>query len=423
MTLRQKSNPILRNPVNEKISGKLDPNSGILPKSQDNPAGSSESFINEDTLLGNNSLAVEMNRRNLQHRTCLNPSDVQYWVANSSSHIDTVLDSNPCSQTSYGSDLSSSIVAPNIPGPVSVSQSNFSHISLQCSAQIPGVQGMNLNYDDISESVVASQMNTALGISNTFGLDENMNFLGEQYQSDTWSYPTPGDDDINFANSMATHSMMVSNEQDVCPQWSSEPFEPGAEISDGSIPCTSQSIDWSPILAVDPSISSSYSQSSLLAYQPNTPLSPCAQEDSWYHGQCGILDVESGLCSTFSLGEPVQFSPSPEFVDNQSTRFVKKCLRREVPWLTKSCSTLKPIQVFQRTPVSAIDCWSQDEVAKQGYMAPYPARRKSSEGETTTAREHPYYHVGPGKDNLYHCPFAGDEDCNHKPEKLKCNYE
>lgn len=50
-------------------------------------------------------------------------------------------------------------------------------------------------------------------------------------------------------------------------------------------------------------------------------------------------------------------------------------------------------------------------------------QRRSSEGETTTAREHPLYHVGPRDDGLYHCPYAGDEDCTHKPEKLKCNYE
>jgi hypothetical protein len=54
---------------------------------------------------------------------------------------------------------------------------------------------------------------------------------------------------------------------------------------------------------------------------------------------------------------------------------------------------------------------------------PFTARRRPSEGETTTAREHHYYQAGPGADGMYHCPFAEPEDCTHKPEKLKCNYE
>ena len=40
-------------------------------------------------------------------------------------------------------------------------------------------------------------------------------------------------------------------------------------------------------------------------------------------------------------------------------------------------------------------------------------------------REHPLYQKATtGPDGLYHCPWEGkDPACNHKPEKLKCNYE
>ena len=40
-------------------------------------------------------------------------------------------------------------------------------------------------------------------------------------------------------------------------------------------------------------------------------------------------------------------------------------------------------------------------------------------------REHPLYQNAiTGSDGLYHCPWEGkDPACNHKPEKLKCNYE
>lgn len=41
-----------------------------------------------------------------------------------------------------------------------------------------------------------------------------------------------------------------------------------------------------------------------------------------------------------------------------------------------------------------------------------------------TARDHPLYHnVSAGADGLYHCPWEGQASCQHKAEKLKCNYE
>ncbi|KIH91865.1 c2h2 finger domain containing protein [Sporothrix brasiliensis 5110] len=48
--------------------------------------------------------------------------------------------------------------------------------------------------------------------------------------------------------------------------------------------------------------------------------------------------------------------------------------------------------------------------------------RRQSEGES--ARDHPLYKTAAcHPDGLYHCPWEGEESCNHKPEKLKCNYD
>lgn len=45
-------------------------------------------------------------------------------------------------------------------------------------------------------------------------------------------------------------------------------------------------------------------------------------------------------------------------------------------------------------------------------------------GEGENARDHPLYRTAfPQADGLYHCPWEGQANCNHKPEKLKCNYE
>jgi hypothetical protein len=41
-----------------------------------------------------------------------------------------------------------------------------------------------------------------------------------------------------------------------------------------------------------------------------------------------------------------------------------------------------------------------------------------------TARDHPLYQKAiADAEGLYHCPWEGQSNCSHKPEKLKCNYE
>lgn len=56
-------------------------------------------------------------------------------------------------------------------------------------------------------------------------------------------------------------------------------------------------------------------------------------------------------------------------------------------------------------------------------LPPSFTRRSTGDGEST-ARDHPLYKSAyPAADGLFHCPWEGQDSCNHKPEKLKCNYE
>ncbi|PQE11372.1 c2h2 transcription factor protein [Rutstroemia sp. NJR-2017a BVV2] len=49
---------------------------------------------------------------------------------------------------------------------------------------------------------------------------------------------------------------------------------------------------------------------------------------------------------------------------------------------------------------------------------------RSSLEADNSARDHELYHnVTTGADGLYHCPWEGNPNCQHKPEKLKCNYD
>lgn len=409
--------------MSEKISGKQGQKSVNHPKEQDSSAVPAGTYFNECFPFRNGSLVSSLERGNSDHRTFFNPSSkVEQWVANSASGPDAFLQfaSYDHAGGMNGSDQSLPGTLPEIPGSFSVSRSTVSHVSLQHAAQIAGTNGSMMNYDDMCPANAVSKIDSNLELPQGLELDGSANFLGEQYQHDIWSFQAPPvDDDSLFSNSAGVHSKGV-NESGLCSEWTPAPFQAGDELLSAPIPCASQSVAWSPLL-VDPSVSSSYSQSSLLVPQPNTPLSPATQEDTWCATQRGNLEDETGLYPQFSIGDAVHV-PSPVYPDG-NIRFVQRLSYRHIR-SDKFYSTLKPPRVYQRAPISSIDSWPPCELSGQVYMAStFPNQRRSSEGETTTAREHPLYHVGPRDDGLYHCPFAGEEDCTHKPEKLKCNYE
>jgi hypothetical protein len=66
-------------------------------------------------------------------------------------------------------------------------------------------------------------------------------------------------------------------------------------------------------------------------------------------------------------------------------------------------------------------------VPDDGYPVPQSlnSRRSRNEGESARdARDHALYrNATPKSDGLFHCPWEGKQECHHKPEKLKCNYE
>jgi hypothetical protein len=54
---------------------------------------------------------------------------------------------------------------------------------------------------------------------------------------------------------------------------------------------------------------------------------------------------------------------------------------------------------------------------------PFTSSSTTGEGDEGRHRNHPLYSKSPEADGLYHCPFKSDPNCQHKPTKLKCNYE
>jgi hypothetical protein len=112
---------------------------------------------------------------------------------------------------------------------------------------------------------------------------------------------------------------------------------------------------------------------------------------------------------------PAPYSPasSPEYC--RSPRYVVLHAEDEQSSYGLSCFRDRKIPMMPEHGVSQIEDASALPQA-------YTARRQGSDGES--ARDHALYkNVVPQADGLFHCPWEGQPNCNHKAEKLKCNYE
>lgn len=392
------------------------------------PAGS----LNDEQLLFRSSGSMSSS----DHRTFFNdPAQVRQWAANSATGSDTIVDvpAYGHSSASYGIDPSMTSVAPQMPGCVSVLRSDVSHVSFQHLTHMPETNGAGPMYDAFSPTSAgnnASPIDPGLRFHQFQDIDSNVGALEEQYPRDFWQFPTTGTEDAMFASQVSPSSLAMGGHNEDSGYrsgWSMAPIQAGDEILGTGVPCTAYPIACSPLSAIDPSVSSSFSQSSFLGPQPNTPISPAFQEGTWPAEQPGTLE-ENAMFPAFTIGESTQGSfPSGRMTEQvDMLRFVTLPTGPSYRSDT-SRSTLKAPRPFQRTPISNIEMWPQHEATNQEPLSsPFmevSCQRRSSEGEATTAREHPLYQVGPSDDGLYHCPFAGKEDCSHKAEKLKCNYE
>lgn len=78
----------------------------------------------------------------------------------------------------------------------------------------------------------------------------------------------------------------------------------------------------------------------------------------------------------------------------------------------------QPMMAPEDLEANMIPAMGDEQVSMPGWNG----RRTIGEGES--ARDHPLYkNAYPKADGLFHCPWEGQASCNHKPEKLKCNYE
>ncbi|TKA22569.1 hypothetical protein B0A50_08139 [Salinomyces thailandicus] len=70
-----------------------------------------------------------------------------------------------------------------------------------------------------------------------------------------------------------------------------------------------------------------------------------------------------------------------------------------------------------------MDIPSQQDLGLVLSGVPNGASNPPAETDEGRHRTHPLYNEGARPDGLYHCPFETEPSCQHKPTKLKCNYD
>jgi hypothetical protein len=126
---------------------------------------------------------------------------------------------------------------------------------------------------------------------------------------------------------------------------------------------------------------------------------------------------------TSATTSPLDYSPSLEGI---SPRYVQDFPDMvEPPPYANSCDrvTRKPVGPRQSKVASDSRKHRLNGTSETSDESFKMVGRSSLEIDNT-ARDHPLYqNVTAQADGFYHCPWEGQDGCQHKPEKLKCNYE
>lgn len=142
--------------------------------------------------------------------------------------------------------------------------------------------------------------------------------------------------------------------------------------------------------------------------ESSSPHSPIAGE-SW--------SLPPQMMSTNS---PPEYSP----IEGRSPRYVQSFpdLVDSPPYKTGDRTIRKPMG--PRASKVASDTNARRVSGTEMPEESFKLMGRSSLDADNSARDHHLYHnVTTKSDGLYHCPWEQHASCQHKPEKLKCNYE
>ena len=254
----------------------------------------------------------------MDHRTYLNPMEVQQWAANSATGPTGLGDEyySPQPGASLGDDvpLSVSAAGPLLPGSLSTSSSVVSHVSLQYAHGMSDPDGLSLTYDPCTASAGYSHSGTetCLGLSSGTNFHSSVSTTG-MYYGDDQPYPTPASAEMMYSCSSGFPSDIPRNYED--PSFPNDwAFVQGERVPGWSGQLSSHAMPMSPVSPriMEASISS---QGSFHAAHTSSPRSSATFEDN---EDCVFIPQ-------FSNGDGVHFTSSTEAMERQMdlTRLVR----------------------------------------------------------------------------------------------------
>ena len=323
----KKNNPFTGVCPNDSTSSKQRVKMINLPRRQDSPEllhGSTQ-----DRLV---SFPHGCHMMSSDNSTFFDSVQVQQWAVNSATGPpnfgESLDDCYPIA--SQANDLSTTGAEFQVSGSFSSPRSLISHVCLPHSTRTSVTSGQEILCDRLCPAgagVVDSDADLYLGLRRGSDFETNVTFPREDCSHDIWSdgnsqsYPTPATDDMNYSNYTALHPLASDDpneEPEVRSFWPMIPSQSGDEMQDGTMPCGTYPVTWSPLSAVgiEPAVSSSYSHSNFLAQQPTTPISS-TREDRWSSDQTRIESYDDGPSPTFGLPEVMRIPSPADYVDGQ----------------------------------------------------------------------------------------------------------
>ena len=301
MALKRK-NPTATGNRCEDASVKQHSRSATLPKRQDTCQGP-RPVATGNSSSGNGSVLTPV-----EHKTYSNdPAQVRQWAASSATGFAPFEEHGMQQQysASLATDSLMTRTESQIPGSFPMSRSNVSPFSVPSSQVFDA--GLRTDYNEMCLPSTGTPIDGLPPVLNLQQpcLNGDLNYSGSQYPEAAWSYPTPVAEDMMYSSSAAMPNTFIEAwPQTACPS--------GQDLTNTGFPSTSNPMSWSPLSAVDPSVSSSLSQSSYIGPQPDTPLSQAFHDGTWSSDLQGNMDPERGAFHGFTIGES-QMTPPVEF--------------------------------------------------------------------------------------------------------------
>lgn len=256
---------------------------------------------------------------------CNDPAQVQQWAADSAAKATGFLDplsQDHCSNI-YGEAPVMTSTSSQLPGSFPMSHSYDSRTSAQPS--VPDFETLpGMDHNNLCSIGSTTGLEAALDMQQAPEYGSNFDFTTSQYIPDIWSYPTPSTDSAIYTNfAPVPDSMLDVQGSNPCfqPSWPQMSCSTGDESFHGSVAYTTNPVSESPLSAVDPSVSSSYSQNSFAGPEPDTPISQAIQEGKW------SPDLDNGCFQGFSVGESMQFATAMDYNDQLNDGLRSVCYR------------------------------------------------------------------------------------------------